>query len=336
MSVIIKHKGKNNSKIHQILVNNKKLMTPTYFPSISGAEIRSEPLDLINVIIDEEYPRLLVSCYDVDKLTIELKDTTIKKLNNYSTNGGFLMLDSGEFERYYLKFAEWTIDKYQKMIRRITADFFFGFDKIPNMETKYDEMLKTATDNFSFSNSLVLNNHCITILHGQNIEEICMLTEHMVKNYADLQFIAITDKECGKTLQEQCMTVSLIRKICDDKEKDIIIHVLGCGNPLSIAALSYAGADIFDAVDWSRWVVDNKTWQCGNLSHIKLLDCSCIACCDEKAKNERIRAFQHNLIFYQDFIARLQNAISQDYDVTSFLKNENIDQNVIEILAKLF
>lgn len=329
------HRGKNNSKIRQITVNDKKLITPTYFPSISGLETRSDADKLIREIIAEHYPRLLVSCYDLDKFPDETKRDIINRLNNFSDDGGFLMLDSGEFERYHLK-STWCFDEYQNTIKKVKSDFYFSFDKIPNLETPYEEILETTIHYFPLSSALSKNNHCITVLHGVGVENIQMLTEYMITNYADLNFIAITDKECGKTLQEQCITISAIRDTCDKKGRDVIIHVLGCGNPLSMAAMSYAGADMFDAVDWSRWIIDNKTWQCSNLSHVKLLDCTCIACSDHLLPNEKIRAFQHNLIFYQDFMSRLQNAISRDVEFASFLTSENIDQNVIDILSKIF
>ncbi|QLH10264.1 hypothetical protein [Nitrosarchaeum sp. AC2] len=336
MDVTIKHQGKQNSKIRQISVNDKILITPTYFPSISSAEIRADMEWLTNFMIDEEYPRLLVSSYDIAKLSISQQNLLIKKLDTYSANGGFLMIDSGEFERYYSHSKIWTKEQYVQIINKMSSDFFFGFDRIPDLETKTIEIKNEITDSISISNSLIMNNHCFTILHGRDLDEIRDITKFVIDKYSDLKFIAITDRECGKTLQDQYRTITMIRQICNDSKKDIIIHVLGCGNPLSMTVLSYAGADSFDAVDWSRWILDNKTWQCSNLSHVKLLECSCLACSSEKITDEKIRAYQHNLIFYQDFITRLQNAISKDYDLISFLKSENLDQNVIEILANSF
>ena len=47
------------------------------------------------------------------------------------------------------------------------------------------------------------------------------------------------------------------------------VHVLGTGNPASIALLAAAGADTFDGLEWSRYVADGET---KNLHHFQHYD----------------------------------------------------------------
>ena len=55
--------GSGLSKVHQILVNDKNLVTPTYFPAISSAEAQFMLEPLLQSIFEAKYPRILVSTY---------------------------------------------------------------------------------------------------------------------------------------------------------------------------------------------------------------------------------------------------------------------------------
>jgi hypothetical protein len=82
--------------------------------------------------------------------------------------------------------------------------------------------------------------------------------------------IAVPERELGDGLVQRVTTVARIRR-----ELDLIgwycpLHLLGTGNPLSIAALSAAGADSFDGLEWCRTVVDYAT---GYLFHCQHFDC---------------------------------------------------------------
>ena len=90
-----------------------------------------------------------------------------------------------------------------------------------------------------------------------------------------------------------------------------MIHILGCGNPASIALFSFAGADMFDSVDWSRWVIDPSSLKFTDISHIEILDCKCKVCISKKF-NIPLRAFMHNMLFYQNYLQELRQSISQN------------------------
>ena len=52
--------GANNSRVCTINFNEKKLLTPFYFPSITSTETRSEITETIDFIIKRNYLGILV------------------------------------------------------------------------------------------------------------------------------------------------------------------------------------------------------------------------------------------------------------------------------------
>ncbi len=318
--------GENNSRICTINFNAKKLLTPFYFPSITSAETRSEITETIDFIIKRNYPGILVSCYDL--LQLEQKEIHIdKQINQYHLNGGIVLLDSGEFENFHFK-GDWNFENYEKILKQTKADFFTSFDKTTEFGISQKEIDEFSEEYIAKSEKCSKDKNFIAICHGIDEASMCNSIQKLLNENEQIVIIAIPERECGRTITDQCKTISKIRQTINECKKNTIIHILGCGNPISIAALVYAGADTFDAVDWCRWAIDPKTWQYGNLAHTKLFDCDCDAC-DTKSIDERDRAWLHNLNFYYFYLIRLRRAIEKKKTLAEFLTSENIDQKVI-------
>lgn len=326
--------GSNNSRVCTLSFNSKKLLTPFYFPSITSSETRSDITDLIHFIVDKGYPAMLVSCYDLSDLK-ERKIDIHAKINHYYENGGILLLDSGEFEKYHFK-REWSFEKYSEILEQTNADFFTSFDKTAEIDTSQDELDAFSDEFIPKSKQVSKDKNFIAIYHGNNDEEsMCCSIKRTLEQNGDIQMIAISERECGRTISEQCNMIIKLRQTVNEYDKNILIHILGCGNPISIAAFSYAGADTFDAVDWCRWAIDPFTLEYANISHVKLFDCTCDAC-DATLTDERARTWLHNLQFYNYYLTRLRIAIEKKKSLSEFLEGENIDQKVISNLSKLF
>ncbi|WP_182212931.1 hypothetical protein [Stenotrophomonas acidaminiphila] len=60
-----------------------------------------------------------------------------------------------------------------------------------------------------------------------------------------------------------------LRKALDDNGRYVGLHLLGTGNPISIALYAWAGADSFDGLEWCQTVVDHDT---GLLFHLSQSD----------------------------------------------------------------
>lgn len=264
-------RGKYDSRILQIEIKNKKIITPTYFPSISSAATRIQLDSIIQFCISKNYPRLLISAYDLYEAGSGRKALIIA-LKNYKKNN-FLFVDSGTFESYWLK-KKWTYDKYSKMIKECQGDFYASFDEIPNPEEKTQSIVSKVNKHAKKSTNISKENNCFTVVHGNTQSQLLQVVENMSKNNPEyLSMIAIPEKDCGKTLQNKITTVQKIRKIISKKNPTNMLHILGCGNPLSIAMFVFVGADSFDSTDWSRWIINPKTLQFMDQSHIELINC---------------------------------------------------------------
>lgn len=333
MEIENSHIGTNNSRVCTLSFNSKKLLTPFYFPSITSAETRSEITETIDFIIKTNYPAVLVSCYDL--LELEQNEIPIdKQINQYHQNGGIVLLDSGEFENFHFK-GNWSFENYEKILKQTDADFFTSFDKTIVFGVTQKEIDVFSDEFIPKSEKISKEKKFIAICHGIDEVSICNSIKRILENNNQIQIIAIPERECGRTIIDQCKTISKIRQTINECNKNTLIHILGCGNPISIAALTYAGADLFDAVDWCRWSINPSTLEYANLAHVKLFDCTCDAC-DAPNMDERSRSWLHNLRFYYYYLVRLRNAIEKKKTLADFLTSENIDQKVISNLSKLF
>ena len=325
--------GTNNSRICTLNFNSKKLLTPFYFPSITSVETRNDIVELIKYIVNVGYSALLVSCYDLSQLA-KKQIFVSPELDRYNKNGGILLLDSGEFENYHFQ-GDWSFENYSTIIKQTFSDFFTSFDKNPESGTDQKEIDVFLDKFIPKSQKISKDKNFIAICHGIDEKSVCHSIKKILECNNEIQIIAVPERECGKTIKEQCEMITKIRQTINDYNKKILIHILGCGNPISIAVFSYAGADTFDAVDWCRWAINPSTLEYSNISHVKLFDCVCDAC-QATDIDEQTRPFQHNLRFYDYYLTRLRTAIKEKKSLSEFLKGENIDQKVISNLSKLF
>ena len=244
-------------------------------------------------------------------------------------------MDSGEFENYHFK-GMWSFENYSEILELTNADFFTSFDKTVEIGTSQEEIDAFSDKFVPKSKQVSKDKNFIVICHGNNDgESMCCSIKKILEHNNEIQIIAISERECGSTISEQCKMIIKLRQTVNEYDKNILIHILGCGNPISIAAFSYAGADIFDAVDWCRWSIDPSTLEYANIAHVKLFNCVCDAC-DASNKDERNRAWLHNLRFYDYYLTRLRIAIEKKKSLSEFLESENLDQKVISNISKLF
>lgn len=83
------------------------------------------------------------------------------------------------------------------------------------------------------------------------------------------QVIAIPERELGAGLAARASTMKKIRKSLDELPYYQPVHLLGTGNPWSIAVLVAAGADTFDGLEWCRFAIDPRR---GRLHHFQHFD----------------------------------------------------------------
>lgn len=329
----ILHTGSYGGRCLKVKIGDGVLATPTYFPSISSAATRMQLIPLIRECISSGYPRLLISAYDVfnDK---NKSSKLIHALNDFLKKGNILFLDSGTFEQYWLRDKTWSYSKYEQVIKKITANFYASFDEIPSTFDDDESLFKKLLPYVKKSSKLENGNHCITICQGLNPKQLSNLTTKICDiNEKFSQMIAIPERYCGKTIEERVKTIKKIRKILNHKNKNNILHILGCGNPLSIALFSFVGADSFDSVDWSRWIINRNTLSFTDKTHLSLLDCGCNACSLRKV-DTGYQELLHNLLFYQTFLNGVKYAIQMKDELT-FLSHY-YDRKILSKIVNFF
>jgi queuine/archaeosine tRNA-ribosyltransferase len=323
-----------SSRVAEISVRDKKLVTPTYFPAVSTAGVGYSAEGLIRLLLAAKYPRLLVSAYDTCIWRNENKSDLLSQLSNFSKCNSFLLLDSGVFEGYWRRDRTWTFESYANAIRQIESDLYFSFDILadPNVSEKsfIEETYRSVADSRVLSN----RSECVPILHGADPEKVVAL----VRSFADLDqdkvcMIGVAERDCGATLIQRAGTVARIREVLNSKSENSILHILGCGNPTSLIVYSYCGADTFDSTDWSRYLLDVRSLKIGDIAHLRLLRCDCLMCRKEVgAPNER--PLLHNLLFYQNLMVKIQDMI-RDSTIASCL-SDNLGEDILsEIEGRL-
>lgn len=196
---------------------------------------------------------------------------------------------------------------------------------------KSKDFEKETLDSIVFSRRLSDKLGFVPILHGTTSNKLVSLVRWFVKEKPDLcNFIAVPERDCGVNIIEKAQTIGKIRKILDDEDTNNysrILHILGCGNPISLLLFSFYGANTFDSLDWISNAIDSDRLVVDDFSFLELIDCNCSICTDaNRCYTEKV--FLHNLLFYQNYVLGIQSLISNDGIRESL--NQRVGQNILE------
>ena len=185
------HKGADYSSLKKIDFGHKNIITPTYFASITSASSRAPLWLLLQTFLEHDYTKLLISSYDIFHTFDSYKKEIINLVNNFATDKKFLFLDSGLFESDHFQKDNWDFSKYDDVVNDIHSDFFAGFDVFATNK-EHDEIVKETLLQTKKSFSLKNENLCITVCHGNTVNEICDLIKQLGdENPLYLNMIAI-------------------------------------------------------------------------------------------------------------------------------------------------
>ncbi len=297
----------------------RPMVSPAYFPAVSGARLGSRPIDLIRLIVDSGSPRVLVSAHDIAGMDLRQRNWVSRGVRRYRARGNLVFLDCGVFESYWLRDARWDFAAYSKVVHYIEKDFYAAFDGAVHQPTARASALGFSADHLTRSLSLESESQCALIVHGLNpdrlLKAVVAVVNHVVPGTrkggsSSVLMVAVPERECGNNVVERARTIAAIRRQLNRSRITALVHILGCGFPVSIAAYANAGADTFDSTDWSEAAID---WRSLNMTDFALLGttgCPCMVCAKFKADNLQ-RGLLHNLLFYQTFCRELQRMIRE-------------------------
>ncbi|HEV2519365.1 MAG TPA: hypothetical protein VGX00_01925 [Thermoplasmata archaeon] len=225
--------------------------------------------------------------------------------------GCTVLLDSGLFECQVLGIEDWSADDHAEVARALHPDLLLSYDgPLPASSARREPSDGKGQGDPGSSRLL-------RIIHGRDRQAIVSGARQAASEGASVG-IAIPDRECGPTLLERTRTVCAIRRALDHSDELLMLHILGCGNPVVMSVYALAGADSFDSLDWVQGAVDIRTLTVTDPVLLPSTRCKCRICVDLPGP-DRQRAVLHNLLFYQDFGTRLRGMI-RDRTVSDFLQ----------------
>lgn len=324
----------------EITVSGKTMAGPLLIPSISSFEtqiVGSTALKLQTLLRE---PVSLVSAYDLQR-DPELSGA----IANYRQSGGVIFIDSGGYEssrvEKYLSadlacFSlenghNWNFERFKEHIGSVKFDLAASFDVfLEREETRacFEARLLNSLD----EHSDLLGDAMVPVVHlrsrkGDRVlstDDALEVVKAVARTY-DPSFIAIPEREMGNGLRERFAFCRMLVDELASCGSATQIHVLGCGNPLTFAVLAHAGIAMADGLEWCRT-------NCGknyHLFHFHHFDT--VKTQEDLMPNVEVETFKQyatdkialslaeNLHLQQDFVSRVQSAVSKG-ETLSFLK----------------
>jgi len=238
-----------------------KVALPALFLSVSSHETHLKPIEAVKALRLFGAKTVLISAYDL--LPERRNRAIVRELTRLRNQGAVILVDSGNYEAYRRRDATWTADKLRPALEGIPHDYAFSFDilrpsKAPSLAVK--QIIAAVVRDAQVTAAPI-----IPIVHAPKKSDGNYDLTHIpsvIHNLADRlgpPLIAIPERELGPGLISSAQTVRRIREALDRLPFYQPIHLLGTGNPWSIAILAAAGADSFDGLEWCRVVADATT-----------------------------------------------------------------------------
>jgi queuine/archaeosine tRNA-ribosyltransferase len=261
------------SRVESVVLNNKKAELPVFFRSVSSHETALSPVAAIQALKLFHSDALLVSAYDIINEPIEHQKQMMLDLESCQSSGTLVLLDSGNYEASRKQDNTWTAGQLHEALRITPHDATFCFDDL-NPPSDVEGVLRGVIKSFE-QDARQTKKPVLPIVHAArhpNGDIIFDVIPEVIKRVCrELRppMIAIPERELGSGILVRAHMVYSIRRALDELGFYQPLHLLGTGNPLTVAILSAVGADSFDGLEWCRTVADSET---GWLYHLQQYD----------------------------------------------------------------
>jgi queuine/archaeosine tRNA-ribosyltransferase len=302
---------------------------PCFFPSVSSVKTNLMPVDYVELLDAATHPLLLVSAYDIANCPPEQRPRINAALSRSKKRGAAILLDSGNYEGFWKGELAWTPDRFHEVAKESEHHLCFCHD---NQEPP-DTAEAIAAD--VVSSVLRDQKHTLgtvaPIIHGPT--ELLPTAARMVADQLFPVLLAVPERALGDGIIARTQAVRRIRKALDGLGIYCPLHLLGTGNPLSIAVYAMAGADSFDGLEWCQTVVDHET---GRLFHFQQWDLfkGQTGWGNNGALPYIQSALMHNLEFYRTFMTELREALMNDIAET-FLRRYATDKHASLLMSAI-
>ncbi len=280
---------------------------PCFFPSVSSVKTNLMPVDYVELLNAAGHPLFLVSAFDIANCPQEQRPRMNAVLSRSKGRGTAILMDSGNYEGFWKGELAWTPDRFHEVVKENEHHLCFCHDN--------QEPLDTAKAICEDVVSSVLRDqeHALgtiaPIIHGPT--ELLPTAARMVAEQLYPVLLAVPERALGDGIIARTQTVRRLREALNALGFYCPLHLLGTGNPLSIAVYAMAGADSFDGLEWCQTVVDHET---GKLFHFQQWDL--FKDQTDWGNNGVLpyiqSALMHNLEFYRAFMEDLREALMAD------------------------
>ncbi|EPL14302.1 TIR domain-containing protein [Pseudomonas sp. WS 5532] len=282
------------------------LALPNVFMSVSSHETQFDPVEALEALTVYPTRSILVSAYDL--VNSESRHKMIAEITTYRDLGGFVLIDSGNYEAYRLNDKQWKPSNLKRALTDTPHDWAFCFDNMTpsdKFEVAVRQVIKAVERDAKHTSAPVL-----PIIHvkqtPKGLERLPRIVR-AISEHLQPPIIAIPERELGAGLAQRALTVRHIRDELDKLPYYQPIHLLGTGNPWSIALLAAAGADTFDGLEWCRFAVDPELERLHHFQHFDFFKTKRIRSefMDRVMANNNIgyagKVAFHNLEYYAEF-----------------------------------
>jgi hypothetical protein len=228
--------------------------TPLLVPSFSSRGF-PQVAGLYRNLRHDLYGVCLVSAFDVStgQLDVELADVA-----------DLVLLDSGVYETKPIAVAAdgydpapsasaWVRNSYRDYLRAVEPNanvLAVSFDHYGPIE----QQIELAREDFTYAPSAAAD----FLLKPTSTE--ALLEARSIADRAGalsrFQVLGVTERELGDSLLDRCRTLIALRDALTETGAGIPIHVFGTITPGAVLSYFFCGADIFDGLNWLRFVYD--------------------------------------------------------------------------------
>ncbi|MBV7427327.1 MULTISPECIES: hypothetical protein [unclassified Acidovorax] len=291
-----------------ILIGNVNLALPAFFPSISSVKTALLPREYLELLasLTGVVDKFLISAFDLNG--IERPEDAMASLIKARQGGAITLMDSGNYESFWKDAqSRWTQEKFHDTLVRFPCDLAFGFDE-QSPPTDRMEHVDLIVRGWHRDQGAAGECCIIPIVHSQagDLPGLCAA----VAKTTGVKMIAVAERRLGEGFLQRFETVECIRRALNSLERYVALHLLGTGNPISIASYAAAGADSFDGLEWCQTVVDHES---GLLYHLSQADFfAAQTSWTDAGLSFQARTLAHNLDFFAGWMTRLREAVAQN------------------------
>lgn len=299
---------------------------PTLFLSVSSFETHLLPDQAVKALTIARAPAILISAWDLVKRRKPKK--LIDALFEYQKTGGFILLDSGNYESSRLSTKYWDVEDLNYAMSVAPHDWAFCFDKRPSFQTKKSKEIGSIVEDivlgvkrdqeFTAAPVFPVVHVPRTKSSGYQFEKIPEVSR-LVAEALRPELIGIPERELGAGIRQRIATMKEIRRQLSTLPFYQPVHLLGTGNPWTVATMVAAGADTFDGLEWCRTVVDQQHDRLNHFQHFDLFtyqtELADLAVARDALEDDKVdfagKVAFHNLDYFLQFGDKLREAVSK-------------------------